>query len=192
MKTPWIAAAGALLAIALAAFFLTRPDAPAQASKPGTSSSGKGKPGAASAQSPDGRRLRKQAKETSEADKKAAADLELLWAHGDQKETLDALDKIGDYKDPDPWRAVAGVLIEKARTESRQEIVDYLLATGDAAPMDIRMEMYAAALDNKTKGVDDSARLELQNLTGEVFKTSDEARSWIKSHPPEPEEEPAE
>jgi hypothetical protein len=67
-------------------------------------------------------------------------------------------------------------------------VVNYLLATGDAAPMELRRSIYAAALDNKTKGVADSARLELQNLTGKVFKSGDEARAWIKANPPEEEE----
>lgn len=190
MRNTWIAAAAGLLAIGIAAFFLTRPDdSGAKDPKAGSAETGKDKPKPGSAQSPEARRLRKETKEASEADKKASTDLELLWARGDEQETLDAIDKIGRYTEADRWQAIGEVLIHKAATESRPEIVNYLLATGDAAPMVLRQRIYAAALDSKTKGVADSARLELQNLTGKNFATGDEARAWIKANPAEEEED---
>jgi hypothetical protein len=190
MKTTWITAAAGLLAIGMAAFFLTRPDdSEAQSPKPGSAEAGKGKPKPGSGQTPDARHLREETKEAREADKKAATDLELLWARGDEKETLDALDKIGSYTKADEWGAIGEVLIQKAATESRPDLINYLLATGDAAPMKLRQNIYASALDNKAPGVAASAKLELQNLTGKVFASGDEARAWIKANTPEEEEE---
>ncbi len=117
--------------------------------------------------------------------------LDSLWKRPDEEALLDALDKIGEFPDPGQWRAVSGVLTRHASTEARSKVIDYLLATGDAAPEDVRLSIYAAALDNRAAGVADSARLELQNITGQVFKSGDEARTWIRSHPPVEEEPPA-
>ena len=189
MKRIWIAAGGALIAIWAAVFFLNQDPAPDGAGTGADSLPGAGKSAPGSGQSPEGRRLRKESQEAKEADSKAATELELLWARGDEKEVLDAIDKVGDYKKADEWRAVGSVFIQKARSEGRDEVIRYLLATGDAAPMSIKLPMYAAALDNKAEGVKSLATLELQNLTGEVFKSGDEAREWIKGHPPEEEEE---
>lgn len=188
MKTFWIAFAAGLIAIGVAAFYITRSDDPV-AKDPKSGSTETGKPKPAPTQSPEARRMREKTKEASEADKKAASDLELLWARGDDKQTLDALDKIGSYTKPDQWGAIGEVLIHKAATEGHPEIINYLLATSDAGPMKLRQNIYAAALDNKAQGVADSARLELENLTGNVFKTGDEARAWIKANVDEDEEE---
>lgn len=190
MKPLWIGVGAGLLALAGIIVFLNSGD-------PGAGNAGQPKdprPGSRQTtgndgRSPEARRLRKETQETAEANSKAATDLELLWARSEEQEVLDALDKIGDYKKADEWRAIGSVLIQKASTEGRPEIIDYLLATGDAAPMELRMKMYAAALDNKAKGVTDSARLELQNITGQRFESGEEARAWIKANPPEEEEE---
>ncbi len=192
MKSTWIAAGAALLAIGIAVFFLTRTDdSGLKDAKAGSAETGRDKSAKSGSnnKSPDARRLRKEAKETSEADKKAATDLELLWARGDEKQTLDALDKIGTYTKAAQWEPIGEVLIHKAATESQPEVINYLLATGDAAPMKLRQNMYAAALGNKTKGVADSARLELQNITGRIFNSSEEAKAWIKANAQEEEEE---
>ena len=189
MKPLWIGVGGGLLLLAGVIVFLNTGDPGAgDGGQPKDPRPGSGKSAGNDSRSADGRRLRKDAKESAEADSKAAKDLELVWARSDEQEVLDALDKVGAYTEPDEWRAVGSVLIQKASSESRQEVVNYLLATGDAAPMELRQSIYAAALDNKTKGVADSARLELQNLTGKVFKSGEEARAWIKANPPEQEE----
>ncbi|WP_367870708.1 hypothetical protein [Luteolibacter sp. Populi] len=189
MNKIWITAGGALIAIGAAVFFLNQDPAPDGPGTGGSTLPGTGETAPGSGQSPEGRRLRKEGQEAKEADSKAATDLQLLWARGDEKEVLDAIDKVGDYKKAEEWRAVGSVLIQKARSEGRDEVIRYLLATGDAAPMSIQLAMYAAALDNKAEGVKSLARLELQNLTGQVFNSEEEAKEWLKAHPPEEEAE---
>jgi hypothetical protein len=120
---------------------------------------------------------------TGEAEPREAVELKLLLARGRENELFPALDKIATFEDPDDWRAVADVLIAQASTEGRHEVIDYLLSAGDAAPAGIRLQMYAAALDNPDEVARDTARLELENLTGEVFESGDAARSWIAAHP---------
>lgn len=120
---------------------------------------------------------------TGEAEPREAVELKLLWARGRENELFPALDKIATFEDPDDWRAVADVLIAQASTEGRHEVIDYLLSAGDAAPAGIRLQIYAAALDNSDEVARDTARLELENLTGEVFESGDAARSWIALHP---------
>lgn len=190
MKPLWIGVGAGLLALAGIIVFLNSGDPGAAGSgQPKDQRPGSGQTTGNEGRSPEARRLRKESQETSEANSKAATDLELLWARSGEQEVLDALDKIGDYKKADEWQAIGGVLIQKASTEGRPEIIDYLLATGDAAPMELRMKIYAAALDNKAKGVADSAKLELQNLTSQKFESGEEARAWIKANQPEEEEE---
>jgi hypothetical protein len=120
---------------------------------------------------------------TSDAEPREATELKLLWARGRESELLPALDEIATMEDPDDWRAVSDILIAQASTEGRHEVIDYLLAAGDAAPADIRLAIYAAALDNSDEVARETAQLELQNLTGEVFESGDAARSWIAAHP---------
>ena len=120
---------------------------------------------------------------TGEAEPREAVELKLLLARGRENELFPALDKIATFEDPDDWRAVADVLIAQASTEGRHEVIDYLLSAGDAAPAGIRLQMYAAALDNRDEVARDTARLELENLTGEVFESGDAARAWIAAHP---------
>lgn len=120
---------------------------------------------------------------TGEAEPREAIELKLLLARGRENELFPALDKIATFEDPDDWRAVADVLIAQASTEGRHEVIDYLLSAGDAAPAGIRLQIYAAALDNRDEVARDTARLELENLTGEVFESGDAARSWIAAHP---------
>lgn len=128
---------------------------------------------------------------TGETEPREAVELKLLWARGREVDLLPELDKIATFEDPDDWRAVADVLVAQASTEGRHEVIDYLLSAGDAAPAGIRLEIYAAALDNSDQVARETARLELLNLTGEVFESGDAARSWIAAHPEasrEPEE----
>ena len=112
-----------------------------------------------------------------------ALNLEAAWQSGDESAVLDALDQVAELTDPKQWRAVSDVLVQRAATEARSDIIDYLLATGDAAPTDIRLSIYASALENRAPGVSDSARLELLNLTGQKFSNAGEAREWIRRNP---------
>jgi hypothetical protein len=120
---------------------------------------------------------------TGETEPREAVELKLLWARGREADLLPALDKIAASEEPDDWRAVADVLVAQASTEGRHEVIDYLLAAGDAAPADIRLGIYAAALDNADEVARETARLELQNLTGQTFDSGDAARAWIAAHP---------
>lgn len=120
---------------------------------------------------------------TGETESSEAVELKLLWARGREADLLPALDKIAASEDPDDWRAVADVLVAQASSEGRHEVIDYLLAAGDAAPADIRFGIYAAALDNADEAARETARLELQNLTGQSFDSGDAARAWVAAHP---------
>jgi hypothetical protein len=125
----------------------------------------------------------------------AARELELLWARGRAGELLPALDRLSAEADQKLWGDVGPVLIEQAAKEGRPEVAAYLLATGDAAPAGIRLEIYAAAMDNRDEGTRATARLELENITGKKFASGEEARAWIAANPQatadEQEEEPA-
>jgi hypothetical protein len=121
-----------------------------------------------------------------------AAELQLLWARGRESELLPALDRIAAQEDPDDWRAVADILVEQAATEGRHDVISYLLSVGHGAPAGLRLEIYAAALDNPDEIARDTARLELLNLSGRSFDSAEQARSWIASNPAASrEEEPA-
>lgn len=177
-----------LLVVAAGLFFNSRDsDDPAVNSDPASRNT-KGQAGARD-QTLSARRERQESGPTGESETTSAKDLELLWARSDEDEIVDALEKVGEANDPEQWRLVATVFIQKAATESRPELVQYLLATGDAAPTDIRLAIYAAAFDNKTPGVSASAKLELQNLTGQVFRSGEEARTWISNNPDAAESE---
>lgn len=119
----------------------------------------------------------------------AARELELLWARGRAQELLVELDRVSANKDPEYWREVGPLLVQQAAKEGRPEVATYLLATGDAAPNPIRAEIYAAALDNRDERTQSTARLELENMTGEEFTSGDAARAWIAAHPRELAEE---
>lgn len=110
-------------------------------------------------------------------------ELQLLWARGRSPDLLSALDRLTDLNDRERWEQVAPLLIEQASREGRPEVAAYLLATGDAAPSGIRLRIHAHALDNRDESIRDTARLELENATGEVFNTSAEALAWIDAHP---------
>lgn len=112
-----------------------------------------------------------------------AKTLKLLWARGRGQELLVALDQLSQRADADDWRSVADVLVEQAASDGRYEIADYLLATGHGAPAGIRLNIYAAALENPDEGVRATAKLELLNLTGQEFKSRAEADGWIASNP---------
>jgi hypothetical protein len=112
-----------------------------------------------------------------------AKTLKLLWARGRGQELLVALDQLSQRADADDWRSVADVLVEQAANDGRHEIADYLLATGHGAPAGIRLNIYAAALENPDEGVRASAKLELLNLTGQEFESRAEADAWIASNP---------
>jgi len=114
----------------------------------------------------------------------AARELELLWARGRGQELLVELDRVSANKDPEYWREIGPLLVKQAAKEGRPEIASYLLATGDAAPEDgLRIEIYAAALDNRNEDLQTTARLELENITGQEFRSGDEARAWLAANP---------
>lgn len=118
-----------------------------------------------------------------DAEPPQAAELKRLWARGRETELLPALDRIAAQEDPDDWRAVADVLVAQAATEGRHDVISYLLSAGHAAPAGLRLEIYAAALDNPDEVARDTARLELLNLSGRSFNSGEEARSWIAANP---------
>lgn len=112
-----------------------------------------------------------------------AKSLKLLWARGRGPELLAALDQLSERADADDWRQVAEVLVEQAARDGRHEIADYLLATGHGAPNEIRLSIYAAALENPDEGIQAAAKLELLNLTGQQFGSRAEADAWIAANP---------
>ena len=121
----------------------------------------------------------------------AAKELELLWARGHGQELLIQLDRVSANQDPEYWREIGPLLIKQAAKEGRPEIANYLLSTSDSAPDDnLRIQIYAAAMDNRDEGIQTTARLELENITGEEFATGNAARAWHAANPqPVPEEE---
>jgi hypothetical protein len=121
----------------------------------------------------------------------AARELEMLWAPGRSQELLTQLDRVSANKDPEYWREIGPLLVKHATSEGRPEIANYLLVTGDAAPDDnLRIEIYAAALDNHDEGIQTTARLELENMTGQNFANGAAARAWLAANPqPAAEEE---
>jgi hypothetical protein len=107
MKPLWIGVGGGLLLLGGVIVFLNTGDPGAAGSgQPTEQRPGSGQSSGNDSRSVDARRLRKDAKESAEADSKAAKDLELVWARSEEKEVLDALDKVGAYTEPDEWRAV--------------------------------------------------------------------------------------
>jgi len=113
----------------------------------------------------------------------AVRELELLWARGRGGELLAELDKVSTNKDPDYWREVSPLLITQAAKEGRPDVANYLLATADAAPAETRIGIYAAAMDNADENLRETARLELENITGEDFANGQAARAWLAAHP---------
>jgi hypothetical protein len=121
----------------------------------------------------------------------AAKELELLWARGHGQELLIQLDRVSANQDPEYWREIGPLLVKQAAKEGRPEIANYLLSTSDSAPDDnLRIQIYAAAMDNRDEGIQTTARLELENITGEEFATGNAARAWHAANPqPVPDEE---
>jgi len=114
----------------------------------------------------------------------AARELEMLWAPGRSQELLTQLDRVSANKDPEYWREIGPLLVKHATSEGRPEIANYLLVTGDAAPDDnLRIEIYAAAMDNRDEGIQTTARLELENMTGQNFANGAAARAWLAANP---------
>ncbi|RYD61832.1 MAG: hypothetical protein EOP83_16110 [Verrucomicrobiaceae bacterium] len=114
----------------------------------------------------------------------AARELEMLWAPGRGQELIVQLDRVSANKDPEYWREIGPLLVKHASSEGRPEVANYLLVTSDAAPdTNLRIEVYAAALDNRDKGIQTTARLELENMTGQQFKTGADARAWLTANP---------
>jgi hypothetical protein len=120
---------------------------------------------------------------SGDSEPRDAVEFKLLWARGREGELFPALDELATSQDPDDWRVLGDVLVAQASSEGRHEVIDYLLAAGDAAPADLRLALYAAALDNADEAARETARLELQNLTGQSFDSGDAARAWIAAHP---------
>ena len=179
MKTIYPAAGGLLLAAALLlAIKGGRNEAPAAADSSSRTAAGPAETSPEGRPRPAARRVPRESETPA-----AARELELLWARGRTAELLPALDRLSTDADGEHWADVAPVLIRHAADDGRHEVVNYLLATGDNAPAGIRLEIYAAALDNPDEGVRATARLELQNQTGEVFPDGEKAREWIAAHP---------
>ncbi|MEK7953023.1 hypothetical protein [Luteolibacter soli] len=121
----------------------------------------------------------------------AAKELELLWARGLSQELVVELDRVSAMKDPEYWREIGPLLIKQAAKEGRPDIANYMLVTSDASPDEnLRIQIYAAAMENPDEEIRDTAKLELENITGEQFATGDAARAWLAANPqPGPDEE---
>ena len=114
----------------------------------------------------------------------AARELEMLWAPGRSQELIVQLDRVSANKDPEYWKEIGPLLVKHASSEGRPEVANYLLVASDAAPdTNLRIEVYAAALDNRDEGIQATARLELENMTGQEFKTGADARAWLTANP---------
>lgn len=183
MKTIYPAAGGLLLVAALLLAFKGCGD-PGPAADDGAAGTNGGKVEAADKASAHHRPRPAPRPAVRESETSAAArELQLLWARGRASELLPALDRLSATADSERWGEVAPVLIEQAAKEGRPDVATYLLATGDAAPAGIRLEIYAAALDNRDEGIRDVARLELQNITGEIFPSGEAVREWLAANP---------
>jgi hypothetical protein len=194
-RTTLIAMALAVAAVVLAAVIFNRPASDEDAAAGGGKGNSKNAtPPASKLPAPPPRKTPRP--EILDRKALAAKELELLWARGFGQELLTELDRVSATKDPEYWQEIGPLLIKKAAKEGRPEITKYLLATGDASPDDnLRIEIYAAAMDNHDEGIQISARLELENITGENFATGDAARAWHAANPqplPEAEEEMSE
>jgi hypothetical protein len=189
-RTTLIALALAVAAVVLAAILFKQPAADDEGVAAGGKNGSKGTSSTSgSALPPPPRRTPRP--EILDRKALAAKELELLWARGRGQELLVELDRVSATKDPEYWQEIAPLLVKQAAKEGRPEIAKYLLVTGDAAPDDnLRIEIYAAAMDNHDEGVRSTARLELENITGEEFANGEAARAWLKANPqPLPEEE---
>ena len=189
-RTTLIALALAVAAVVLAAVVFKQP------ASDGDGVAGDGKDGSKGSSSATTQQLPPPPRKTPRPpilDRKALAakELELLWARGRGQELLVELDRVSATKDPEYWQEIRPLLVKQAAREGRPEIAKYLLATSDAAPDDnIRIEVYAAAMDNRDEGISTAAQLELENITGEEFASGDAARTWLAANPqPLPEEE---
>ncbi|MCW1884209.1 hypothetical protein OKA04_05665 [Luteolibacter flavescens] len=181
-RTSIIGLALALAGLVLTIFALTRPSTDGE----GTAGAGEGGSGAnfssTTAQEPLPRKVpRSQIAETKPL---AVKELELLWARGKGPELLIELDRVSATQDLDYWREIGPLFVKKAQQEGRPDVANYLLATGDASPDDnLRIEIYAAGMDNRDEGIQTTSRLELENITGEEFRTGAEARAWLQANP---------
>jgi hypothetical protein len=181
-RTAIIALALAVAAVVLAAVLFNRPS-PEQ---DGASGDGKGASKATSPTSTPPPLPPRKTTRPEIVDRKALAakELELLWARGRSQELLAELDQVSTTQDPEYWREIGPLLVKQAAKEGRPEIANYLLATSDSAPDDnLRIEVYAAAMDNRDDGIRTTAKLELENITGQEFKTGEEARAWLAANP---------
>ena len=188
-RTTLIALALAVAAVVLAAVIFNRPASDEDGKAGGGKGSSKNATPSASKLPPPSRKTPRP--EILDRKALAAKELELLWARGFGQELLVELDRVSATEDPGYWQEIGPLLVKKAAKEGRPEITKYLLATGDASPDDnLRIEIYAAAMDNHDEGVRSTARLELENITGEEFANGEAARAWLKANPqPLPEEE---
>lgn len=193
-RTALIAMALAVAAVVLAAILFNRPASDEDDTAGGGKGGSKSTSSASKLPSPPSRKTPRP--EILDRKALAAKELELLWARGLGQELLVELDRVSATKDPEYWQEIGPLLVKKAAKEGRPEITKYLLATGDASPDDnLRIEIYAAAMDNHDEGIQASARLELENITGEDFATGDAARAWHAANPqpvPDVEEEMSE
>lgn len=170
-----------VVAVSLVVFLKNGPDDGMQGGATGSSAGSQGATDAAPP--PRETKFSRPSRAAKDAESPDAKKLKLLWARGRGQELLAALDQLSETADAEDWQAVSEVLQEQAARDGRHEIAAYLLATGDGAPKGIRLAIYASALDNPDEGIRDTAKLELLNITGREFASSNEAKSWIASHP---------
>jgi hypothetical protein len=190
-RTTLIALALSVAAVVLAAVLFNRPASDEDGVTGGGKDGSKGGSPASALPQPPRRTPRPEI-----LDRKALAakELELLWARGRGQELLVELERVSATKDPEYWQEIGPLLVKKAAKEGRPEIAQYLLVTGDASPDDnLRIEIYAAAMENHDEGIRTTAQLELENITGEQFANGEAARVWLAANPqplPEVEEMP--
>jgi hypothetical protein len=190
-RTTIIALALSVSAVVLAAILFNRPSPDDGGGAAGGRNGSKGTSSATEPALPPPPPRRSPRPEILDRKALALKELELLWARGRGQELLVELDRVSATKDPEYWQEIGPLLVKKAAQEGRPEVAKYLLVTGDASPDDnLRIEIYAAAMDNHDEGVRSTAQLELENMTGEQFANGEAARTWLKANPqPLPEEE---
>ena len=178
-RTTLIALALSVSAVVLAAILFNRPSPDAEGGEAGGMDGSKGTSSASESALPPPPPRRTPRPEILDRKALAAKELELLWARGRGQELLIELDRVSATKDPEYWQEIRSLLVSKAAKEGRPEIAKYLLVTGDAAPDDnLRIEIYAAAMDNHDEGIRSTAQLELENITGEEFANGDAANAY--------------
>jgi len=72
--------------------------------------------------------------------------------------------------------------LQEICSKEREAVVQYSLAAGDGSSTRIKLALYQAALNHASEVIQSTARIEIENITGEALSSPDEVRKWLESH----------